>query len=168
MSTTAAEIRLARPRDAAALAVVHEAAWRGVYAGVIPPKSLNMMIGRRHGGWWAGAIHSGTAILVVEFGGETVGYATLGASRSSATRAEGEIYELYLKPEYQGVGFGVRLFEAARTVLSDRGLNGLVVWALAANSQAREFYERRGGADVAEGIEVFDGCDIRKIAYVWT
>ena len=168
MSTIAAEIRPAKPRDAAALAAVHEAAWRGAYAGILPHRRLSQMVARRHGNWWAGAIRSGAAILVVDFGGETVGYATLGRSRAATIAAEGEIYELYLKPEYQGLGFGARLFESARTYLRARGLKGVVVWALADNRAACEFYARRGGAEMAEGSESFDGRLIAKVAYVWS
>ena len=167
MSTIAAEIRSARPRDAAALAAVHEAAWRGAYAGILPHRSLNKMVARRDGNWWAGAIRSGAAVLVVDFGGETVGYATLGRNRSRTIDAEGEIYELYLKPEYQGLGFGARLFDSARNNLRRRGLRGLVVWALSDNRSACAFYERRGGSDVAEGNESFDGRLTAKTAYVW-
>ncbi len=167
MSTIATEIRSAKQRDAAALAAVHEAAWRGAYAGILPHRPLNQMIARRHGNWWAGAIRSGAAILVVDFCGETVGYATLGRNRASTIAAEGEIYELYLKPEYQGLGFGARLFKAARTHLRAIGLKGVVVWALAENQAACEFYRHRGGTEIAEGTESFDGYDIAKVAYVW-
>ena len=167
MKTLAAEIRLAERRDAEALAAVHEAAWREAYGGLIPHRCLNGMIGRRHGGWWAHAIEGGAAILVVDFGGETVGYATLGRNRTSAFKAGGEVYELYMKPEYQGVGFGKRLFLAARRLLADRRLKGMVVWALADNDRAREFYERLGGMAVADGSECFDGRTLQKVAYVW-
>ena len=167
MSTIAAEIRSAKPRDAAALAAVHEAAWRGAYAGILPHRRLNQMVARRHGNWWAGAIRSGAAILVVDFGGETIGYATLGRNRAPTIVAEGEIYEIYLKPEYQGLGFGGRLFETARAHLRARGLRGVVVWALTENHGAREFYSRRGGTETADGTESFDGRPIAKIAYVW-
>ncbi len=167
MNTIVAETRLAEPRDTAALAAVHEAAWRGAYAGLIPHHSLSRMIGRRHEAWWARAIRSGAAILVVEFAGETIGYATLGDNRAEAIKAEGEIYELYIRPEYQGLGFGGRLFKAARGLLADRRLTGLVVWALADNHQAVDFYARLGGADVAEGSEVFEGRNLGKIAFVW-
>ncbi|MCB8837585.1 GNAT family N-acetyltransferase [Aurantimonas sp. VKM B-3413] len=168
MTTIAAEIRFAEQRDATALAAVHEAAWRGAYAGIIPHRSLTAMIGRRHTAWWSRAIRSGAGILVVDFGGETVGYATLGRNRTAAIAAEGEIYELYLKPAFQGLGFGRRLFEAARSLLGERDLRGLVVWALAENDMALGFYEQLGGMERAEGRECFEGRSLQKIAFVWS
>ena len=80
---------------------------------------------------------------------------------------DGEIYELYVMPEYQGVGLGSQLFEAARGMLSNHGLTGFVVWALEDNINACDFYYGKGGRDIAEGTESFDGSVIKKVAFVW-
>lgn len=167
MNTLTIDIRKAEPRDAEAIADVHHEAWRGAYAGIIPHKALNAMIGRRGTGWWSNAIRRAASVLVVEIGGELVGYATLGRNRARELPQQGEIYELYLKPEYQGIGLGSRLFAAAREKLVSHGLSGLVVWALEENDGALAFYEGAGGRDVAEGVEVFDARALRKIAFVW-
>jgi ribosomal protein S18 acetylase RimI-like enzyme len=167
MKTLAIDIRRAEAGDADAIAGIHDSAWRGAYAGLIPHRALNRMIGRRGPAWWANAIRRSTTILVVELGGEIAGYATLGRNRARELRQQGEIYELYLSPEYQGIGLGSRLFKAARKMLADRGLNGLVVWALEENDNAVSFYSGAGGKDVAEGVEVFDSKALRKIAFVW-
>ena len=42
------------------------------------------------------------------------GYANYGRNRARSLHYEGEIYELYLRPEFQGLGFGHRLFSAAK------------------------------------------------------
>ena len=167
MSTLAIEIRKAEPRDAEAIADVHNLAWRGAYAGIIPYKSLTAMIGRRGPDWWAKAIRRAATVIVVEIGGVVAGYATLGRNRARGLRQEGEIYELYLRPEYQGIGLGSRLFAAARDRLKSSGLRGLVVWALEENSGALDFYRGAGGRDVAEGVEVFDSKALKKVAFVW-
>lgn len=167
MKTIAAEIRLAEVPDAASLAHVHETSWRDAYSGLIPARSLNGMISRRHEGWWIHAIGRGAMILVVDFGGETAGYATLGRNRASVFDHQGEIYEIYLKPEFQGLGFGGRLFRAARQLLTDRSMRGTVVWALEDNDRALSFYERMGGVDLAQGSETFEGRELRKVAFFW-
>ncbi len=51
-----------------------------------------------------------------------------------------KVYELHLRPEFQGLGFGRRLFSAARKDLMQSGLKSLVVWALSDNEPAMEFY----------------------------
>jgi ribosomal protein S18 acetylase RimI-like enzyme len=167
MKTITIDIRRAELRDADAIAGVHHEAWQGAYAGIIPYKALTAMINRRGAPWWANAIRRAASILVVELGGEVVGYATLGRNRARELPQQGEIYELYLKPEYQGVGLGSRLFAAARDRLAAHGLSGLVVWALEENSNALGFYAGAGGRDVAEGVEVFDHKALRKVAFVW-
>lgn len=167
MTTLAIDIRKAEPRDADAIAAVHHDAWMGAYAGIIPHRALARMINRRGGDWWAGAIRRAASVLVVEIGGTIAGYATIGRNRARQLPQQGEIYELYLKPEYQGVGIGSRLFSAARRKLAAHGLNGMVVWALEENQNAVAFYTGAGGRDVAEGVEVFDQRALKKIAFVW-
>lgn len=161
------DIRRAVEKDAAAIADVHEQSWRGAYSGIIPHKALTAMINRRGSAWWSNAIRRASSILVVEIGDTVAGYATLGRNRARDLPQQGEIYELYLRPEYQGVGIGSRLFAAARDKLARHGLKGLVVWALEDNAGAVSFYEGADGRDVAEGVEVFDQKALKKIAFVW-
>jgi ribosomal protein S18 acetylase RimI-like enzyme len=167
MKTLTIDIRKAEPRDAAAIAGVHAESWQGAYGGIIPFRALTAMISRRGTAWWGDAIRRAASVLVIEIGGEIVGYATLGRNRARELPQQGEIYELYIKPEYQGVGLGSRLFSAARDRLAAHGLSGLVVWALEDNLNAARFYAGAGGRDVAEGVEVFDQHALRKLAFVW-
>ena len=79
----------------------------------------------------------------------------------------GEIDELYLAPEYQGLGFGRRLFKAVRNDLADRDMDRLVVWALADNERACAFYERMGGRSIAQVKERIGGASLSKVAYLF-
>ncbi|MBX3567937.1 MAG: GNAT family N-acetyltransferase [Rhizobiaceae bacterium] len=167
MTTLTIDIRRADPDDAQAIADVHHEAWMGAYSGIIPHRALARMVSRRGSDWWSHAIRRSATVLVVVIGGEIVGYATLGRNRARELSQQGEIYELYLKPEYQGVGLGSRLFAAARRKLADHGLEGTVVWALEENTGATAFYEGAGGRDIAEGVEVFDQKALKKVAYIF-
>ncbi|MEP9397497.1 GNAT family N-acetyltransferase [Mesorhizobium sp. KR2-14] len=167
MNTLIIDIRKAEPRDAEQIAEVHHLAWQGAYAGIIPHRALTAMINRRGSAWWANAIRRAATVLVVEIGGTIAGYATVGRNRARELPQQGEIYEIYLRPEYQGIGLGSRLFAAAREKLAGHGLKGLVVWALEDNDNALAFYAGAGGRDVAEGVEVFDQKALRKVAFVW-
>jgi hypothetical protein len=44
---------------------------------------------------------------------------------------------------------------------------GLIIWALADNTSATDFYWRRGGRPVGVGYERFGTRKLRKIAYAW-
>ncbi len=167
MKTLTIDIRKADARDAAAIADVHQAAWLGAYSGIIPYRALAKMINRRGPDWWASAIRRAATVLVIEIGGKLAGYATIGRNRATELPQQGEIYELYLRPEYQGIGLGRKLFAAARRKLSASGMDGLVVWALEENVAALSFYEGAGGRDIAEGVEIFDQKALKKVAFVW-
>ena len=94
------------------------------------------------------------------------GYATLGNSRQRG-RYQGEIYELYLDPLYQGLGLGEHLFEGCRHALDMRRLDGLIVWALLGNTSACDFYWRRGGRPVASTFTRIGGARLEKVAFAW-
>jgi GNAT superfamily N-acetyltransferase len=153
--------------DERGLAEVHGATWRYAYAGIIPGVTLERMIARRGPSWWARMHDRGFRALVLDCDEALVGYATLGRSRAPALRPRGEIYELYVRPEYQGCGLGRRLFADARSQLRRHGLEGLLVWALADNEMACRFYLAMGGAECARGQDRFCGVPLEKVGFGW-
>jgi ribosomal protein S18 acetylase RimI-like enzyme len=124
------------------------------------------MIRRRGPEWWTGALKSGDTVLVLEVAGKSAGYATCGPSRIRGPW-KGEIYELYLRPVYQGLGLGEHLFEACRATLDARNLSGLIVWALTANAPATDFYWRRGGRPHSTTFDRIGGARLEKVSLVW-
>jgi GNAT superfamily N-acetyltransferase len=168
MPTNVIQVRAPTRRDAPALAAIYAEAWRGAYRGIIPHLPLERMIARRGQTWWERALDERYPLLLLDFGGEPAGYATFGRSRLRHTPAQGEIFELYLHPVYQGLGLGRRLFAATRKRLRDRRYKDLVVWALADNNSACNFYLGLGGKPIAEGAERFDQVALRKIAFAWS
>jgi ribosomal protein S18 acetylase RimI-like enzyme len=160
------KIRSPVPEDIAALADVYRDCWRYTYTGIIPALHLDHMIRTRNAAWWRNAIARDRDLLVLDAAGVVAGYATFGRSRGSRTY-QGEIFELYLAPVYQGIGFGEHMFEACRNQLDDRSLNGLIVWALADNELAINFYWRRGGRPIGETKEQFGSRSLSKIAFGW-
>ena len=167
MPVDVAHIRPARLKDAVALAAAYEEAWRNAYQGIIPHLSLQRMLARRGLRWWESALRKRTPLLVLDFGGEAAGYATYGRCRLGRAPFQGEIFELYLHPIYQGLGLGEKLFDGARTRLAELRLKGLLVWALADNEAACAFYLRLGGKPIAEGAESFGDVSLRKVAFAW-
>lgn len=160
-------IRRARSEDAAALSGVFDAAWREAYLGVIPGVALDRMMARRGPRWWLSTIGRGRPLVVLDVAETVAGYVSYGRCRDRSLPAEGEIDELYLAPEYQGLGFGTRLFRAVRNDLADRGVKRLAVWSLADNERARAFYARLGGKIVAETSERVCGSSLTKVAYLF-
>jgi ribosomal protein S18 acetylase RimI-like enzyme len=157
-------IRNARPADAESIADVHDAAWRDAYRGIIPGRELERMIARRGPRWWDAAIQRGSRIVVLEFADAVEGYASYGPNRVPALPYQGEIYEIYLAPEFQGLGFGRGLFKAARSDLADHGNTTALVRALADNERALAFYRKLGGRLVREAYERFAGESRKRVA----
>ena len=167
MSTILIEIRRAKASDAAAVASCHDEAWRMAYQGIIPGTELEKLINRRGPAWWDSAIRKGSRIALLQFGDKIAGYANYGRNRARSLTYDGEIYELYLRPEFQGLGFGRRLFTAARRDLAQSALKSLIVWALSENENAVEFYRALGGKAVARSSEKFGDKMLEKVAYSW-
>ena len=167
MSTVLIEIRRAKTADASAVAETHDEAWRTAYQGIIPGRELDKLIARRGPEWWDSAIRKGSRIAILGFGDKVAGYANYGRNRARSLFYEGEIYELYLRPEYQGLGFGRRLFTSARRDLNQSGMKSLVIWALSDNEPAVEFYRALGGKPVARSSERFGDKSLDKVAFAW-
>jgi ribosomal protein S18 acetylase RimI-like enzyme len=167
MSDLLVSIRRAKADDSAGLSRVFETAWREAYLGVIPGLALEKLIARRSAEWWRVAIARGRPLAVLDVGQGIAGYVSYGRCRDRRLQAQGEIDELYLAPEYQGVGYGRRLFRAVRNDLHDRSMNRIGIWALSENDRARHFYESLGGRNVTEVEERIGGVTLAKTGYLF-
>ncbi|MDQ0456647.1 GNAT family N-acetyltransferase [Rhizobium paknamense] len=167
MTTVSIDVRPADPEDARALSEAHRAAWTHAYAGLIPYKALTRMVERRGEAWWRKATHGPATVLLADVGGVVAGYATVGLNRARGLPQEGEIYEIYMRPEYQGVGLGYALFHESRKLLKRLGCKGLVVWCLEDCTNSVNFFRSNGGRDMVEGMEDFDAVRLKKLGFIW-
>jgi ribosomal protein S18 acetylase RimI-like enzyme len=158
-------IRPAHIPDVDQIVDVHDDAWRSAYRGIIPGRELERLVSRRGARWWRSAIVRGSGVLVLEFDGVVVGYVTFGRNRTRTLPFTGEIFELYVAPTHQGLGFGRRLFEAARRKLAVHGHGSTLVWALADNDIAIAFYRALGGVVVGEAYENFGATPLNRLAF---
>ncbi len=117
------------------------------------------MVGQRHPQRWP---HRASAVRR-----QGCRLANYRRNRARSLYYDGEIYELYLRPEYQGLGFGRRLFTAARRDLAQSAMKSLIVWALSENDSALEFYRALGGKAVARSSEKFGTRVLDKVAFGW-
>jgi GNAT superfamily N-acetyltransferase len=159
-------VRNGKPADAKALSRIFKEAWQLAYRGIIPHLHLDSMIRQHTPEWWRDVLKAGEGTLVLEMAGTVAGYATIGSARQRSPY-QGEIYELYLDPIYQGLGLGEHLFEGCRHALDMKRLNGLIVWALLDNTPACDFYWRRGGRPVASAFTKIGGARLEKVAFAW-
>lgn len=160
-------VRLGKTSDAKALARIFKESWFHAYRGILPHAHLDSLAKQRTPEWWRRFIKGEEeGLLVIELDGTVAGYATFGNSRQGGTY-QGEIYELYLDPIYQGLGLGEHLFEGCRARLDERCLDGLVVWALIDNTPACDFYWRRGGRPFKSIFTRIAGARLERVAFGW-
>ncbi len=164
-------LRPARPGDAAAIAKVHVETWRAAYAGIVPDTYLVSMTESKQALMWNNMIRRAAApeaVLAAEStdvpGGRIVGFGSCGGARRQS--GGGEIFTLYVAPDWQGQGIGRLLLEALFARLHESSLNQAVIWVLSDNP-ARFFYEAMGGRRVAERHEPFTGVRLEEAAYAW-
>lgn len=164
------KIRHATIADADEMAAIYVDAWRSAYPGMVPDKVLVQMSKRDQALRWASAVsarRSSDAIVIAESAQQgIVGFGSCGRARQTLLAQDGEIYTLYVGPEYQESGVGRELLHRMFNLLVENELVSAVVWVLAANP-ARFFYETMGGRYVAERTERVWNRDIAQIAYGW-
>ncbi len=161
--------RLGIKTDAQAIAEVYVETWRSAYAGSLPDKVLINMSVARQAVSWAGALErrSGEKVVVAEAPDHgIIGVGSAGFNRVRNSRFEGEVYTLYVAPDFQNQGVGaallIRLFEELLAL----GLTSAVIWVLYPNP-SRYFYEVMGGKRVGDRNEVLWGEKMKEIAYGW-
>jgi ribosomal protein S18 acetylase RimI-like enzyme len=163
-------VREARPADAPAIARVHVDSWRSAYAGMLPDNVLIGMSLQTHTQRWAriiGSRRKGETVLVSEVpNAGVVGFGSCGRAGVRQLPLSGEIYTLYVHPEWQDRGLGRRLLRRLFDSLVVRGMNSAVVWVLAENP-SRFFYETMGGRRVAERSTTHWNTLLRETAYGW-
>ncbi|NWH09596.1 MAG: GNAT family N-acetyltransferase [Alphaproteobacteria bacterium] len=120
--------------------------------------------------WRRQVVYSGRthAVIVAETKGYGLtGLASLGPARDRGLeRYTGEVYALYVDPNYMGNGIGSALLRAAFRLLAERGFGGAVIWALQGNN-ARYFYEAQGGKEIAMRQGRLWGSRIQEVAFGW-
>jgi GNAT superfamily N-acetyltransferase len=170
MSQAGLVLRPARAEDATAIARVHVATWRAAYAGVVPDAYLVGMTERSQARQWRallGRPQSREGVLVAEApGAGLVGFGSCGLARAGGLAYRGEVFTLYVDPDWQNRGIGRALLGGLFEALLDHGLPDVLIWVLSANP-ARYFYEALGGRIVAERQEAFAGTLLDETAYGW-
>ena len=163
-------IRDAQAGDASAIARVHVESWQSTYAGMLPDQYLAGMSERSAEMRWRMALPdrgpgSGTVVAIDE-DGAVVGFCSFGTQRRGIDGFSGEVYALYLLDDAKGQGAGRLLMAASAERMLEGGVRSALVWCLAPNP-TRWFYERLGGARIADRPGRFAGTEIMEIAYGW-
>ncbi len=142
-------IRAARDPDAEAVATIHHRGWTGAYRGLVPDAYLGRLSEEECLARWRSGFGGATTTFVAEESGRVVGFVSVGPSADPDARAAGEIWDLWVLPDYRSSGVGAALLRHGLTRLAET-YRAAIVWVLAGNERARTFYVRHGG--VRDGV----------------
>lgn len=169
-------IRRASRHDAAAIGRVHVETWQATYAGLLPDAMLVRMSEARQAAGWQRSLadpREARGIFVAEdedMG--VVGFGSCGPVRDPPEGLDGrelkvgEVYTLYVEPDFQNLGLGRKLLGALFRQLQADRCDTAILWMLAENP-TRFFYEGLGGERVGERVDTLGGTDVDEIAYAW-
>lgn len=168
-----ATIRTATIADAAGIAVVQRAGWFAAYEGIVPHDiieqvqppdgSARVREQMRSRPWQRVLVASAEA-------GEVIGYASYGPERdvlsgqwpptltdAGAAGQIGELYALYVHPDWWSTGTGRALMTDMLANTAAMRYGEVVLWVLEKNARARRFYslagfEPDGAVNILEGL----------------
>jgi len=159
-------IRTAIPSDVAVIADIYVETWRDAYAGILPDKVLLGLSEARHAAQWRHHLTRDRVKIAVDGRYGPVGFGSAGRARDGTLPYLGEIYTLYVRPDFQGQGIGGKLLTALFGALLLDGIDSAMLWVLADNP-ARFFYEAMGGKWAAVRDESLWGVTLPERGYAW-
>ena len=119
-------------------AYVHWKCWQETYPGLVSQEYLDKFTLEKSE---ERAFQWRDNILVAKEGDRVVGFVGYG-HHGPEDPDTGEVFALYVLPEFQGMGVGQRLMDAALDKLS--AFPHLCLWAVKGNGRAIRFYEKNG------------------------
>lgn len=161
-------VRPAATDDARAIAYVQVESWRSAYRGIVSDKFLNAISEDDRTERWTEILpRPEQATFVVEIEGYgIVGFANGGPEREGREGYRGELYAIYVLPEWTRQGIGKRLVSSFAQWLLAAGYDSMLVWVLADNP-FRRFYDRLGGKAIDSAETHLGDRRLIKIAYGW-
>lgn len=140
-------VRPVSARDAKAIAEIHVATWQAAYQSLMPEDYLKAMTYDKRLAYWKEAIEfSDPQVLVAVENEKVIGFVAFDRSRDAGTKSSvGEIWAMYVAPDYWRQGVGLALWDGARDGLKEEGCTQVTLWVLLGNVRALEFYEHAAG-----------------------
>ncbi len=140
-----AKIRHATEADLPEIARIHAQTSRSAYAHIL---SASVLAGITPAArlasweqWWAAGSHQ---VDVLACQDQLLGFVRTSPPQDVAQPPTnfGELSHLYIDAGFIGQGIGQHLFDHAQQILRAQGYQGMLLWTLEANHQARKFYAR--------------------------
>ena len=163
-------VRTAKAAEFPRIAALAGRIWRTCFPEMIPQAQIEYMLEQRYApaAMRAATLHGGLTYLIGLLDGQAVAYAADGPGEAPG---EWKLHQLYVDPEWQGVGIGRNLIAMIEHRARRHGAGVLVLTVNKANERARRLYERAGFAirdavvtDIGGGFVMDDYVMARPLA----
>lgn len=150
------------------MARVHVRSWQVAYQGLIAQDYLDGLRPEEKASRYTfdrtGSEAPATLIAVEN---EVIcGFVTTGRSQDSDLPDVGELWAIYVDPQYWGKGVGRLLVTAGRDQMRRDGAREALLWVFAGNHRARRFYELDGWRpDGARRTEAIGTATVEEVRY---
>ncbi len=161
-ASTPLSLRAADDSDLPAIAELADTAWRSHYRGIISDKQIDYMLEMMYQPWsMRQQIATGHRFVCASYGPLVVAFASFSASLEDLS--EGQIHKLYVHPDHQDHGIGVRLIDYLSGSLRALGRRCVTLTVNRRNIKAINFYFKVGfvirsavDIDIGEGFKMKD------------
>ena len=159
-------IRDANEDDYPAIAKISVVVWQHAYRGMIDENFLNNISWeQRLEGRLKWVSDQNKYSIVAVCNGKIIGFCDFGVA-IHPQYSKGEIYTLYILPDYQGRGVGTMLMERAMLCLEKEGLTPYIVIVLEKNIPAQTFYEKLGFSFIDDILSDIGGAQYQEKVYL--
>jgi GNAT superfamily N-acetyltransferase len=150
------------------VARVHVRSWQAAYRGLLPAEYLEALKPEDRAARYVFENPDPTKpfTIVAEDNGIITGFATTAPARDADAQGCGELYALYVDPDYWNRGIGADLIKAARARLVELGFQQATLWVMKGNARAERFYAIDGWEpDGHERSEVMWGTVVNELRH---
>jgi len=139
-------VRKAEIADAKVLGRIHSNSWKVAYKGIVPDSVLDNITPEKREKYFERVMSENSEDLFLVYAdGKEAGFMTIGRCRDDDRDSTyGEIWGIYLLPEYWNKGIGSYLIDWGINELKSKGYKKVTLWVLEENIKARRFYEKKG------------------------
>jgi len=164
------QIVTAIPEDARAVARIHVTAWQEAYKSILSADYLAGLSVDKRESYWSEVIPKGSPVLsVAKVGDSVLGWVAFGKCRDAdAPSVAGEIWAIYVAPDWWSKGVGKALWLQARQKLAADGYRTVSLWVLVNNARAIDFYKKAGFIAEPGSAKEFElgGQTLKEVRYV--
>ena len=166
------DIRIAGLEDAESIGRIQVASWQSAYKNIVPDVHLNSMDVAAHASRWTENLSTTTQnkfTLMAAVDGRDIGFLSMGPARDENAGFDGELWAVYLHPDFYGQGHGKPFFDDAVSRMKKQGYKNMYVWVLKDNMIGRRFYEKMGAVEIKGLTKTVTIADtvLDEVAYGW-